>query len=129
MPAKSPSPVIPIPRDWSSHVRSAVLHTVALAQFTLVHAQSWAANNTNHRLQNLADVDQARQEIALLNEQIRILNIRMEVIPPSSRPIYPPTERLAILELKAARGWSLDKTAKAFLVTPATIASLDEKAL
>ena len=30
---------------------------------------------------------------------------------------------MAILELKAARGWSLEQTAKAFLVTAATIAS------
>jgi len=38
---------------------------------------------------------------------------------------------MAILELKAARGWSLEQTAKAFLVTSATIASwmkrLDEE--
>ena len=47
----------------------------------------------------------------------------MASIPPQRRPHYPPIERLAILELKAARGWSLEKTAKAFLVTPATIAS------
>jgi hypothetical protein len=30
---------------------------------------------------------------------------------------------LAILELKATRGWSLEQTAKAFLVTAATVAS------
>lgn len=45
---------------------------------------------------------------------------------PSLRPdvhTYPPTERLAILELKAARGWSLEQTAKAFLVTAATVAA------
>ncbi|MDA1053817.1 MAG: helix-turn-helix domain-containing protein [Planctomycetota bacterium] len=38
---------------------------------------------------------------------------------------------MAILELKAARGWSLRQTAEKFLVTPATIASwmnrLDEQ--
>ena len=64
-------------------------------------------------------------------EQIRILNARMESIPPQHRPHYPPTERLAILELKAARGWSLEQTANALLLTPATIASwlnrVDEK--
>ena len=46
-------------------------------------------------------------------------------------PHYPPTERLAILELRALRGWSLAQTAKVFHVTPATIASwssrLDEE--
>lgn len=47
----------------------------------------------------------------------------MARIPSPQRPHYPPTERLAILELKAARGWSLEQTAKAFLVTAATIAA------
>jgi len=47
----------------------------------------------------------------------------MALIPPHRRPNYPPTECMAILELKAARSWSLEQTAKAFLVTPATISS------
>jgi transposase-like protein len=39
------------------------------------------------------------------------------------RPHYPPTERLAILKLKAARGWSLEQTARVFQVTAPSIAS------
>lgn len=35
----------------------------------------------------------------------------MSRIPPHRRPLYPPTERLAILEVKAARQWSLEQTA------------------
>jgi len=31
----------------------------------------------------------------------------MAKVDPRRRPYYPPTERMAILELKAARGWSL----------------------
>jgi transposase InsO family protein len=64
-------------------------------------------------------------------EQNRIKDVRLAAIPPHRRPQYPPTERMAILELKAARGWSLEQTAKAFLVTAATVASwmkrLDEE--
>ena len=52
-------------------------------------------------------------------------------IPAQRRPHYPPVERLAILELRAARGWSLSQTARRLLVTPATVASwmgrLDEE--
>jgi hypothetical protein len=44
-------------------------------------------------------------------------------IHPRHRANYPPAERLAILALKAARNWSLEKTAETFLVTAATIAS------
>lgn len=47
----------------------------------------------------------------------------MARIDPPRRPYYAPTDRLAILQLRAARGWSLEQTAKAFLVTAATIAT------
>ncbi|HEV2947765.1 MAG TPA: DDE-type integrase/transposase/recombinase, partial [Gemmataceae bacterium] len=53
----------------------------------------------------------------------RIKDARMASIPAHHRPFYRPTERLAILELKAARGWSLEQTAKTFFVCPKTIAS------
>jgi hypothetical protein len=93
MPAKSVFPAIPLPRAWPSHVRSAILHAIATAQFALVHARSWAAESLNPRLRQAVKLDQAKQEIALLKEQMRILNARMESIPPQRRPYYPPTER------------------------------------
>jgi putative transposase len=70
-----------------------------------------------------AELERDRQEIALLREQLRITSVRMASIPPSRRPQYKPPERMAILELKAARNWSLEQTAKEFSVTAATIAS------
>src|SRR3990167_10293941 len=60
---------------------------------------------------------------APLREEIRIKDARMARIAPHRRPQYPPTERMAILELRAAKSWSLEQTAKVFLVTAATIAS------
>ena len=52
-------------------------------------------------------------------------------VPAQRRPHYPPTERLAILELRAARGWSRSQAARHLLVTPATVCSwmgrLDEE--
>ncbi len=47
----------------------------------------------------------------------------MASIDPHRRPYYKPIERMAILQLRAARGWSTAQTAKQFLVQPATIAS------
>ena len=47
----------------------------------------------------------------------------MARIDPRRRPHYCPTDRMAILELKAARGWSQAGTARALLVQPLTIAS------
>jgi len=49
------------------------------------------------------DDTQLRQEVALLREKMRIKDARMLRIPAQRRPHYPPIERLAILELRAAR--------------------------
>jgi len=106
----------------SSRVRSGVLHAISLAHFSLTYTRSWAANSWNARV---------RQELALVREEIRIKDSRMLRIPAQRRPHYPPTERLFILELRAARGWSRSQTARHLLVTPATVCSwmdrLDEE--
>ena len=122
MPIRSRPPRLPLPKDWAGSVKSAMIHVIALTQYAAVYTRSWMADSTNPRLRDKADLEQANQEIALLREEMRIKNVRMELIPPHRRPFYPPIERMAILELKAARGWSLEQTAKAFLVTAATIA-------
>ena len=54
---------------------------------------------------------------------ISVKKARLTKIDPRRRPHYPAVERVAILELKAARGWSLAQAARAFLVEPDTIAS------
>jgi transposase InsO family protein len=57
------------------------------------------------------------QELTLVREEIRIKDARMARLPAHRRPQYTPVERMAILELKAARAWSLTQAAEAFLVT------------
>ena len=89
----------------------------------MTYARGWAADSVNTRVRLKAELDQANQDNALLREEMRIKDARMAQLDRHRRPHYPPTERLAILELKAARGWSLEQTAKAFLVTAATVAS------
>lgn len=120
-----------LPRGWRKQLRSAVVHTISLAHFSLAFAQSVAANHTNITIRLQAEVDRLRQEIALLKEELRIKNVRMDLVPAHRRPHYPPVERLAILELRAARGWNTAQTAERFLVSPLTIASwmsrLDEE--
>jgi putative transposase len=123
MPAKPSLPAIPLPRGWSSRVKSAILHVISLAQFTAAYTRGWAANSVNTRIRLKAELDRALQDNALLREEMRIKDVRMARIAPHRRPLYPPTERMAILEVKAVRGWSLEQTANAFLVTAATIAS------
>jgi hypothetical protein len=112
-----------LPKGWPSRVRSAVLHVISLAQYAAVSTRSWAADSINARVRRRAEDDRLQEEVGLLREEMRIKDARMAGIPPHRRPFYQPTERLAILELRAARGWSLQQTADALLVTAATVAS------
>ena len=111
MPAKSSLPAIPLPRGWPSRVKSAILHVISLAQFTMAYTRGWAANSPNSRIRLKAELDRAHQEITLLREEVRIKDVRMSQLSPHRRPSYPSTERMAILQLKAARGWNLQQTA------------------
>src|SRR5439155_2795964 len=115
--------MMPLPKSWPAKVRSAMLHVVSLAKYAAVYTCSWAADGPNARVRFRAERDRHQEDNALLREELRIKDARMASIPANHRPFYRPTERLAILELKAARGWSLEQTAKAFFVCPKTIAS------
>ena len=113
-------PRLPFPKHWPATVRSSVLHVISLAQFAAVYSRSWAVNSVNQRVRLKGELERARQQIALLREEICIKDARMARIPPRHRPRYPPVERMAILELRAARGWSLEQTARTFHLTSAT---------
>ncbi len=123
MPTKPPPPQIPLPKGWQGCVKSAVLHAIALAHYTIVYAPAWAADSINARVRLAAENDRLREEGALLHEELRIKDAPTARIPPQRRPHYGAQERMAILELRAARGWSLKQTADTFSLTSATIAS------
>jgi hypothetical protein len=114
---------IQFPKAWLTCVRSAMLHVVSLARYAAVHTRSWAADNPNARVRLKAGKDYTEQDAALHREEIRIKDARMATLAPQRRPYYPPAQRMAILEVRAARGWSLPQTADVFLVTAATISS------
>ena len=123
MPDTRSSSAIALPKAWPRRVRSAVIHTIALARTSATHTRSWAANNYNLRIRLAEENERLRNEILLLREEARIKDARMEQIPAHRRPHYPPIERLAILEMRAARCWSQAQTAARFLVTPLTISN------
>ena len=120
-----------VPKRWTRSIQSALIHVMSLGHYALVRTRSWAANGSSDRVRLSAKSDQLENEIRLLREEIRIKDARLARIPALRRPHYQPTERLAILELRALRGWSLAQTARVFHVTLATIASwftrLDEE--
>ncbi len=96
------SPRIPLPRSWNKYVRSAVLHVISLAQYVAVYTRSWAVDSMNGRVRLKAENERLLQQLAVREEEIRIMDARMERIVPLRRPHYPPVERMAILELRAA---------------------------
>ncbi len=85
MPAKSSWPAIPLPPDWPSRVKSAILYVISLAQFTLAYTRGWAANSSNARIRLKAELDRALQEITLLREEVRIKDVRMMQLSPRRR--------------------------------------------
>ena len=79
-----------------------MLHVIALGQYTVVYTRSWAIDGRIARVRLKAENDHLRQQVALLTEEIRIKDARMKRVDPQKRPHYLPTERMAILELRAA---------------------------
>ena len=121
------SQAIPLPKGWPRHVRSAVVHAISMANVAFTATRAHAENHFNARIRVQAENDCLQREVALLLEELRITDARMERLPAQRRPHYPPIERLAILELRAARGWSQAETARRLLVTPLTVASWTQR--
>ncbi len=72
MAGSPPPPRIPLPRGWPRRVRSAVIHAISLAHFSLTATRSWAANNWNARIRLQQENDRLRQEVAILIKEMRI---------------------------------------------------------
>ncbi len=120
-----------LPKGWKKCVRSGIVHVVSLAHFAITHSRSWAADSRLTRVRLRSELERAEAEIAQLKEEIRIKDARIAKIVPRRRPHYEPTERLAILTLKAARGWTAAQTGQIFLIGAVRISSwlkrLDEE--
>jgi putative transposase len=84
-------------------------------------ARTARSRSRTTRLQ--AEINRLEHELALLQEEMRIKDARMDRIPPARRPHYTPLERMAIMELRAARGWAARQTARRLHVTMTTLAS------
>ncbi len=122
---------VPLPAGWSKHVKAAVLHTISLAAAALTATRAWAADHRSTRVRLRAELDRIEQELELVREELRLKDERLSRVPAALRPHYPPVERLAILALRAARGWSVGQTAARFHLSPGTLSNwmrrLDDK--
>ncbi len=115
------APRIPLPDDWSRHVKTGILHCVALAQMALTAARARTSKKRGVVARLRAQLDDTQRENSLLEEELRLKDLRIARVKPRRRPHYRGVERMAILELRAARGWSTAQTAERFFLQPATI--------
>jgi hypothetical protein len=96
---------VALPGNWPRFVRSAVLQAVSMARVSSTTARSHLESAYDAKVRLRSENERLRAEVSLLREELRIKDSRMERVPPQRRPHYPPVERLAILELRSARGW------------------------
>lgn len=108
---------IPLPSDWPKHAKSGLLQAISLASVTLSYARGRATGRKALR----ARLDQAESETALLREELDIKDGRWSRSKSRRRPHYTPVQRMRILQLRAARGWTLEKTARIFLLDLQTL--------
>ena len=96
---------IRLPRQWPEHVRSGILHAISLASVILSFARGRAVGRRRLRV----ELETAHSEIALLREELHIKDSRWERSRSRRRPHYIPCQRMRILQLRAARGWTLER--------------------
>jgi hypothetical protein len=107
-----------LPRNWATNVRNAVLNVLGLVRIAALSAREVLIEDGELEL---ASKQRLEAEVFMAREELRIKDARTGRIDPHRRPQYLPTERMAILELRAMRGWSKAETARRFTVTADTI--------
>ena len=114
---------IPLPPGWTKLAQRGLLNVVAAARLALLQVLAGFENGRVSEARVLAQNERLKERIAQLETELSIKDNRMGRLPVTKRPHYPPEERLRILLLRAATGWSLTQTAKRFLLSPQTIAN------
>ena len=87
--------------------------------YQLARARLASAGSPILRL--LAQRDQEATEGDLLRRELGVFRAQRGGLLPHRRPDYRPEQRLAILQLRRLRGWSIQKTAEHFLLHRNTI--------
>jgi transposase InsO family protein len=115
------------PKGWKKSIKSGMIGAISLGRYVAGQTRGEAAEQADPKVRCRAEREQLHEEASLLAEEMRIKDTRWAAVPPHQRPRYAPRERLAILELRAARGWSLEQTARRFFVTAETISSWQKR--
>ncbi len=96
---------------WSGHVKNAAI----------IQVRGLCVNSSIARVRLAGELELTRAEASMLKEELGIKDARMEKVDPRRRPYCSPTDRMAILELRDARGWSLAEAAPKFQIERETI--------
>lgn len=71
---------LPIPRQWTKHIKSAFIHTISLASVTFASTCALASKRKSTLSRLKAELAQAYQEIARLRDEIQIKDERFHRI-------------------------------------------------
>jgi hypothetical protein len=106
------------PKNWRFSVRHAVLNVIGIVRIAMLTGRQALIDNGDAKD---ARIHQLESEVAMLREELRLNGARMRRVAPHRRPQYTAIERMAILQLRAIRGWNKAETARRFFVTDDTI--------
>ncbi len=111
------------PRGWKKRVKRVLLNVLSLGRVCTAVLEAEDALSADPESRSRGRNAAILRENELLKEELRLKDMRMFRVPGRRRPHYSPTDRMAILEIRAARGWSTGESAQRFHVSEATIAS------
>src|SRR5688500_13884616 len=92
---------IPLPKNWSRHVTSALVYASALGRAAVTEMRGWALNSPIERVRLRAECERLSSLVAQQAEELALLRTRFERVPATNRPHFSPLERLRVLSLKA----------------------------
>jgi hypothetical protein len=64
----SASQAVPLPKGWSRHVRSSIIHAVSMATIAFTHALARVANDPDAQIRAQEEIDRLQREVDLLRE-------------------------------------------------------------
>jgi hypothetical protein len=76
---------LPVPRQWSEHIKSAFIHTISLASAAFTSTCALASKRKATVTRMKAELAQAYQEIALFREELKIKDDRFGRVSPVRR--------------------------------------------
>jgi hypothetical protein len=83
MPARLATTIAPLPKHWPRRVRSAIVHAISMANVAFTASQARVEKHFLARTHLQATNDRLQRQVALLLEELRIKDARMERVKPS----------------------------------------------